>query len=69
LLVLVEFLSPKILENDVSATLVVIAKHKGKIIKILSSGAYDFSLAHTFCMSFKLALRLPKDFLNIQTRP
>jgi len=33
-----------------------------KIIKILSSGAYDFSLAHTFCMPFKPALHLSKDF-------
>jgi hypothetical protein len=36
--------------------------NKQKIIKILSSGACDFSLAHTFCMSFKLALCLSKDF-------
>jgi hypothetical protein len=39
---------------------------ESKILKTPSSGAYDFSLAPTFCMSFKLPTRLSKDFLNIQ---
>ena len=35
---------------------------KSKILKTLSSGAHDFSLALTFRMSFKLPTRLSKDF-------